>query len=159
MQRSVIYRAIRDRVKERLPWVLYIDMQKGQLRNPSDNYPIPLPALLVEMKDADTTGMLGGGQLAELEVRVHLYIDLVTDSFDTSMQEDETIGILDRWDELNAALHDFTFEAGRFTRFRELAPEYGDRFLMLQTDYKVLVKDVQPAYMKIQPPNVKVSMA
>lgn len=139
MQRSVIYRALVDRAKEALPWLHYIDLNKGQMQRMADHYPIPLPALLIELQAADTSNTSMLHQLLEINIRLLLYIELVTDSFDGAEQSD-SMALLDRSDALHNAFHGFTTDVMRLTRTRELTPEYGTRYMMLASEYKALVK-------------------
>lgn len=146
MQRSLIYKVLVDRAKEQLPYLRYIDLNKGQMQRMADNYPIPLPALLIELQAAEASNTSMLHQLLEINIRLLLYIDLVTDSFDGAEQYGETMALLDRSDALHDAFHGYTTETIRLTRTRELAPEYGLRYMMLASEYKAIVKVPASSY-------------
>lgn len=142
MRRGEIYRLLVDRAKEQLPWLKYIDMNKGQMHRMADHYPIPLPALLIELQASEASNITLLNQLLEVDVRLHLFVDLVTDSFDGAEQFDETMMLLDRSDALQDAFHGFTTDKMRLTKIRELAPEFGMRYMLQTSEYKAIVKDL-----------------
>lgn len=98
MLRSKIYKAIRDHSKSMLPYLQACDLQKGQFINPKKNYPLPLPAMLVEFQGFRFTNLLGHKQKGDGTISIYLYLDLVTDSLDGAEQENETIELLDYMD-------------------------------------------------------------
>lgn len=158
MQRSVIYKALRDRAKEKLTWLQYIDLQKGQLTRPENNYPIPLPALFFEFTNLESTNQLSTSQTTELIIRISLCLQCVTDSFDTSVTEAETVELLDKWDDVFNAYHGFYCEnITRLTRIRELPPEYNNGLITLTSEYKTVVKEsVTKATVRIAKPTITI---
>jgi len=158
MQRSVIYKALRDRAKEKLTWVQYIDLQKGQFNHPADNYPIPLPALLFEFAHLETSNQLSTLQTTELIIRISLCLQCVTDSFDTSITEIETIELLDKWDEIFNTYHGFYCEnITRLTRIRELPADYNNGLIILASEYSTVVKEsVDKATVRIAKPTITI---
>lgn len=100
MLRSKVYLQIKERLQEKLPELQFIDLQKGQFVKPQQNYPIPLPACLIEFKPVTWSNAESGTQLGKTLISVYLYLDLVTDSFDNAEQEQETIELLDQQDSI-----------------------------------------------------------
>jgi len=158
MQRSLLYTAIKNKAKESLPWVNYIDLQKGQFRRQENHYPIPLPALLIEFGNVTYANTLQGKQTGEVSINIELYLPCVTDSFDDAELETETIQLLDRWDELYHVLHALNIEQiTKLTRTRELTAEYGNGYVCLRSEFVASIVDKQPSQtIKIQRPNIQI---
>lgn len=159
MKRSDILKAIKDRVSERLPWVEYTDMDKGQLKRATEEYPVPMPALLVQMKQTPMQSVGGGSQIGSMIITLSLCMDLVTDSYDGCESETETDTILDRTDELWKAmdmLHAGTW--GNMVRTSELEPIYGLRYIAQRIEYRIAIKDIMPSRISnIASPTVRIN--
>ncbi|MCL1821934.1 MAG: hypothetical protein FWG22_03830, partial [Prolixibacteraceae bacterium] len=84
MKRSAIYKPLRDKARQSLPYLKFIDLQKGQMNTPQQNYPLPLPALLVELGDFRFSNLLEFQQKGDGTISFYLYIDLVSDSIHTA---------------------------------------------------------------------------
>lgn len=142
MLRSKIYKAIRDHSKTALPYLKARDLQKGQFINPKKNYPLPLPAMLVEFQGFRFTNLLEHKQKGDGTISIYLYLDLVTDSLEGAEQENETIELLDYMDGIYQA-----FEGLKITgmtplnRTNEAKPQYGERFIMFRVDFTTTVDD------------------
>ena len=142
--RSEIYKAIRDRLKEQLPALQFIDLQKGQFVQPAQNYPVPLPAALVNITPANWSNMEAGRQMGETTVSVSLYCDLVTDSFDGAEQEAETVAMLDMQDAVFDALEGFDGENfNPLNRTDEQAPQYGTRCVCYTINFKTVIYSIK----------------
>lgn len=114
----------------------YIDLQKGQMNKKDQNYPIPLPSCLIEFKPI-TWSNTGGGQLGSLIVSFYQYYDLVSDTFNGSETEQESLSILDYQDDLYNALEGFATDTlNPLQRVFDAKPEYRDRYIVLQTDFQ-----------------------
>ncbi len=158
MQRSFLYTAIKNKAKESLPWVNYIDLQKGQFRRQENNYPIPLPALLIEFTNVNYANTLQGKQTGDVTINIELYLPCVTDSFDNAELEDETIQLLDKWDEVYNVLHGFNCgQITKLTRTREQAADYGNGYICLRSELVASIVDKQLSQtIKIQRPNIQI---
>lgn len=158
MKRSIIYTAIKEQAQEKLQDLLYIDLQKGQFKKPESNYPIPLPALLVELKDARYTDILNLEQTGSLELSLYLYLDLVTDSFDGAKLEEETLQILDKMDEIYQIFHGLsTAGFSKLIRTREALVEYGKNYLCFRTDFTTSTRDAKDTRtLKIARPSITI---
>ncbi len=160
--RSRVYTEIRNRLLEKLPQLQYVDLQKGQFDKPQQNYPIPLPAALIEIKPKEWSNAATGNQMGETIVSIYLYHDLVTDSFNGAEQEAETIKLLDTQDDVFQALECFdSDEFQPLSRISEHEPYYGDRYVCFGTDFKTLLyAELQEAKSRLTPkprPNFKLS--
>lgn len=100
MLRSSVYKVIRDRAKCELPWLRVVDLQKGQFSHKQDNdYPLPRPALLIEIIPGKWENAEAGTQIAtEAIISLTIYTDALTDTFNGSENEDETLELLDNQD-------------------------------------------------------------
>jgi uncharacterized repeat protein (TIGR01451 family) len=50
---DILYAAIRDKIKQDLPAVKWIDLDSGQLDNPEQSYPFPFPAIFIDFPAID----------------------------------------------------------------------------------------------------------
>lgn len=140
-KRSDIYKALRDYAKSALPWVVYVDMQKGQMQRIAENYPLPLPALLIETGDFTFSNAGEFTQKGSGIISFYLYVDLVTDSFSGAENETHTINMLDRFDELYQAFEGFSIDGiTPINRVTEYRPQYGNRSILFRVDFRT-VKD------------------
>ncbi len=143
MQRSILYKSIRDIVREKLPWIQYVDLQKGQFQKPAEHYPIPLPALLVEYADTRYSNVLRSAQLGESNITLWLYLPCVTDSFDGAELEDETLQLLDKADSLYQALHGELAGGYMLTRITDYKPVFDNNTVCFRCDYAITLKDTK----------------
>ena len=161
MKRSDLYKKLRDISKSKLPDLAYVDLQKGQFKRIAENYPIPMPALLFEFSDFDFSNVLNNGQIGSATVSACLYLDLVTDSFDTCELENESLELMDRADEIFNALQGESCELfSKLIRKREAKPEYGTRYIMLRTEFTCSVKDIKKTVtVTVSKPTIEINTA
>ena len=133
--RSKVYKEVRDRLLAGMPG-LFVDLQKGQMSNKSQNYPIPLPACLIEFKQVGWSNTTGG-QLGDSLLSFHLFIDHVTDSFNGSEREEQTIALLDKLDELYETMQGCSGEYfSPLNRTTDAVVEYRDRYVYYRMDFQ-----------------------
>lgn len=126
-----------------MPILQYIDLQKGQMARKDQNYPIPVPACLIEIKPTRWSST-GGGQLGQTTVSLYLYMDSVTDTFDNAESE-SSVEILDNLDSLYETvqgLHGEYFNP--LKRVADAVVEYRDRTVCFRTDFEtVLLQSIE----------------
>lgn len=136
MKRSKIYKPLRDQAIKGMPYLQFRDLQMGQMNKPRENYPIPLPALFVEIGDVRFSNLLEHQQKGDLTISIYLYMDLVTDSFDSAELENETIELLDHMDDVFQTFEGFAVPGlTPLVRQTEYRPQYGIRFIMFRVDF------------------------
>ncbi len=134
--RSEVYKGIKNRLKSELSETHFIDLQKGQIERAPQNYPIPLPACLIELKPVSWSNTIGE-QIGDAIISLYLYIDLVTDSFDGAEAENETIEILDIQDDLYEIMQGYSSQYfNPLNRVSEAPPVYGLRYVCYRVDFK-----------------------
>jgi len=134
--RSEVYKQIRDRLLEKMSELQYVDLQKGQFTSKPQNYPIPLPACLVEFKPVQWSEATGG-QLGDSAISLYLYIDHVTDSFDGAEQEEETIQLLDNLDQLYECMQGYSGKNfSPLNRISDAVAGYGERYVCYRTNFQ-----------------------
>lgn len=157
--RSRVHKALRDLAKEKLPYLSFVDLQKGQMSNPTKNYPIPLPALLVEVGDFRFSNLLEQQQKGNGTISLYLYLDLVTDSFQGAESEEETIDMLNHFDELYETFQGFSIpDITPLVRTLEYKPQYGNRFIMFRIDFATTIdsgKEMEQPMVELSPPKFK----
>lgn len=142
-----------------MPELMFRDLQKGQFLQPRENYPLPLPALLVEFQGFRFSNMAEQTQIGDGTISLYLYLDLVTDSFDGAEQEDETIELLDYMDTVYQAFEGFGIEGmSPMNRTNESKPQYGERFIAFRVDFSTSV-DEQKIYNQITAPTPEPALA
>ena len=134
--RSKVYKQVRDRLLEKMPDLQYVDLQKGQFNNKPQNYPIPLPACLVEFRPVQWSKSTGG-QLGDGIISFYLYIEHVTDSFNGAEQEEETINLLDKLDELYECMQGYSGENfNPLNRKSDAIAGYSEGYVCYRTDFQ-----------------------
>ena len=137
--RSEIYKELKAEIKSKFPELQFIDMQKRQFEKADQNYPIPLPACLIEFKPVSWSNTIGE-QIGDAIICLHLYVDLVTDSFDDSESENDTINILDNQDALHDRLNGFSgTHFAPLSRSYDNTAQYGNRFICFPVDFKTVI--------------------
>ena len=100
MKLKDIYLRIEETALEKMPRLQYVDLQKKQFERDTENYPIPMPTLLVEFGDATFTGLAKHRQIGLSSVSIYFYQKIVTDTFDNAELRKETITLLDSKDDI-----------------------------------------------------------
>jgi hypothetical protein len=137
--RSEIYKDIKEALSE-IQELEYIDLQKGQMARSTQNYPLPLPAALVEFKPVAWSNT-GDQQLGELVISVYLYVDLVTDSFVGSEAETETFELLDMQDTIAEKIQNLSGDYfSPLQRVADAIHEYGIRYMCFRVDFKTEIQ-------------------
>lgn len=136
MKRSQIYKPLKDQALIGMPYLIFRDLQKGQMVRAKDNYPIPLPALLIDIGDVRFSNLSEHQQKGDCVISIYLYMDLVTDSFDDAEMENETIELLDHMDDIFQTFEGFSIPGlTPLVRQIEYKPQYGTRFIMYRVDF------------------------
>jgi hypothetical protein len=157
--RSEVYKEIRARLLTGIANLQYVDLQKGQMSNKAQNYPIPLPAVLVEFGQVSWSNSTGG-QLGDSVISAYLYIDHVTDSFDGAELENETISLLDGIDEVHKILQGlWGTNFSPLSRISDYIVEWRDRYLCMRTDFRTtLFCENQSSNQKHKIENIKINI-
>jgi hypothetical protein len=144
MKRSVIYKAIRNKAKLELGSLKFIDLQKGQMNNQRQNYPVPLPALFIEIGNFSFTNQLHNAQKGAGTISFYLYVNNNADSFSGAENEDHSIELLDDFDTLFETFQDMAIEnCTPLIRTNEFKPQYGKGYIMFQVDFTTVIDDAK----------------
>ena len=142
MKRSDIYKSLRDLAKTELEYLKFVDLQKGQMQAQKQNYPVPLPALFIELGDFRFSNLGESAQLGDGLVSVYLYVDSGYDTFNGSEREDESLSILDKFDDIYQTFEGFKIDnATPLNRLTEYKPQYGDKYILFRVDFTTVVDD------------------
>lgn len=127
-----------------MPAGLYIDLDKGQLQQKKENYPFPLPAVLVKFGAIRWSSASEGLRLGDLTFTFTLIDNLVTDSFEGAESENETIELLDLQDDLFQALEEFsTTDMQPLTRESEGETKTDIRAIIFTSTYKTTIQQTK----------------
>jgi hypothetical protein len=141
MKRSQIYKPLRNLAKQQLPFLKVVDLQKGQMLAQAENYPFPLPMLLIEINSIRWTSATEGEQLGDLRITTYLYVSNVADSFTGAEGEDASIELLDKSDDVFQTFEGFSADVFNPLIRENEATQYGKGWLCFKTDFKALVTD------------------
>ena len=149
------YTNIRDRLLETMS-PMVVDLEKGQFSQIQDNYPLPLPCILVDFEEiywSDTTGE----QIGEGEVSVYHYVDAVNDTINGAELSNETISLLSEFDNMYKALHGFESDVCKLKRKRTKVNKFNSGLLCLQTTFDIVIyqEPVGEPVQKISKPKVE----
>src|ERR1035437_163183 len=142
MKRSDIYKALRDLAKTELEYLKFVDLQKGQMQTQKQNYPVPLPALLIELGDFRFSNLGESAQIGDGIVSAYLYVDSGSDTFKGSERENESLAILDKFDDIYQTFEGFKIDkVTPLNRLTEYKPQYGDKYILFRVDFTTVVDD------------------
>lgn len=131
-----IYRAVSAYAGAQMPWLAYIDLQKGQFRRPAQAYPIPMPALLVEFRSLSYGHLVQGKQLVSMQIRLSLYLQLLTDTHQGALMQEESLMMLSRIEELKQHFDGLVIHRScMLLNQADLQPEFGMDYLAYHSDY------------------------
>lgn len=140
--------------------IAYIDLQKQQFKKQDPEHPIPLPALLIEMRDGSFENISHLCQTGKKTISIYRYDELVNDSFDGAESENATIELLDKQDELFQAFQGESCDLfSGMIRVSESIHEYGNGYICFKTDFTVSVSDEKIIVkQKVQSNTIKVKI-
>ena len=159
MKRKDIYKALRDLAKTKLEYLKFVDLQKGQMQFPKQNYPVPLPALLIEISDVRFSNLSEFNQLGDGIISFYLYVDSGYDTFKGATREDASLDILDKFDDLYQTFEGFPVaNLTPLNRSNEYKPQYGEKFILFRVDFTTSVDDQKVIERKtVAKPDVEVT--
>ena len=140
MKRSTLYKALRGHSAQLDYKKLYVDLQKGQMDRPKKNYPIPLPALFIELGDFRFKPLLEESQKGSGTITLYLYQDIVSDTFKGAERENQTTDLLDHFDDLYQTFEGFSIDGiTPLVRETEYKPQYGERYILFKIDFSTSI--------------------
>lgn len=147
-KRSDIYKALRDHAKAGLTNLKFLDLQKGQFQDIKKNYPVPLPALLIELSDYRYSNAGEFLQKGDGIISIYLYQNNFADSFLGAERESESISLLDNFDDIYQVFEGFAIDGiTPLNRVVEYKPQYGLKWIMFRVDFRS-VREEQKAIEK-----------
>ena len=87
MSRQEVYIRLRDRLKELIPQLTLVDVQRRQVERGSQTYPVRLPAAYLSFSPINWTSD-GVQQYGETALIVDVYLDNNGDTFDDAERND-----------------------------------------------------------------------
>lgn len=140
--RKELYTTVRDRIRAEMPWVRWVDLQKGQMDAPAKNYPLPLPCALVEIKPVTWEYYTENAQLGHAIIAIWLYLDHSGDSVKGAETEDQSLELMDRMDEVFQILTDLSgVSFKRLVRSSDQVVSYKPRMVIFRCDFLTTLVD------------------
>jgi len=140
--RKELYTALRDRIKAAMPWVRWIDLQKGQADAPSKTFPLPLPCVLIEIKPVTWETYSDNSQLGQATVSLTLIQDHSGNTVHGADSETESLKMLDRMDDVFQAIQDLSGNHfKRLVRMGDEVTRYKLRTVESRTDFTTTLVD------------------
>lgn len=157
MLRRRIYQALSKRLRDHLPQLNYIDLQKRQMAQAraSESYPIPLPACLIEFRTVNWSGT-GGGQIGATTVSLHLYTHHLEDTFEGNEGNPASLDDLDLIDEVYEAVQGFaTDDMGPMNRTMDLIETFQQGYAAYRVDFETILFQPEAQGRMVPKPNVE----
>lgn len=128
------YRKIARSIREQIPEILWIDRDKGQLKNPDDFHTIIVPGLLLGFGNVAWTGLSQGSQQGSSTMRASLVFHLPASTY---QPEDPTDPFREYNDSgtLFDALHDTLTCIPEIGERRASGELFTDQYYVLWSDY------------------------
>ena len=139
-----------------MTWVKAVDLQKGQFDLQKENYPLPLPCALVEIKPTTWENLLGRRQEGKTVISVYLYLVNVGDTVKGSSSETESLQMLDCFEEVFKNVTDLAAPSfQRMVRIWDGIIKYNDDYVCYRTDFQtVLYEQIGPKTAPLPPAHI-----
>ncbi len=109
--RTNLLAAILDRIEAKVPAIIWIDKDWGQLEIPAESYPLQFPCALVSFPDIPWNQLKGGYYDGVVTVNVRVAIDMYNDTYTvgnvTAPDRATALSRMNIVDDLNAGLSGF----------------------------------------------------
>ena len=102
--RELIYHALANKLREINP-LKWIDWENGQLSQPTEQYPISFPCVLIAFGDFSYEDLPDRAQEGEVAIYLDLYLRRAGDVQGTSPKKEKNLEQLSLLGEISAALH------------------------------------------------------
>lgn len=79
--KAELLQSIKNKISESLLEIAFVDLYRNQDRLAQENYPFPLPAVLVEFAGIDWSNQDAGHQMGDCSIRLHLMVLDYRDTF------------------------------------------------------------------------------
>ena len=140
--RRELYTTVRDRIRAEMPWVRWIDLQKGQMDIPAKTYPLPLPCALVDIKQVTWDSYTDLSQLGQTIIAIWLYLDHSGDSLKDTEMEEQSLELMDRMDDVYQKLGDLSGQSfKRLVRSSDQVVSYKPRMVVFRCDFSTTLID------------------
>ncbi len=154
--RRDIYESVKRRLAKELPWLEVIDLDKGQVGRGGQNYPVSLPAAYVKLGRIDWESRTGI-QEGDMTLSVSLVLEHVQDTYDGAEAEKEALEELDYEEELYGVLEGYSgAKHGGLNRRASLPPEWGDRWVKLESEWRCHVVQSKPRAKEAEPLTLRI---
>ena len=143
---ETIYSEISDRIKAKLPEVLWNDLFNNQFESmessENNEYAIPLPAILIEVGDIEWKTKAKQLQEGKCIIRVHIGQELYTDTYQGSAQRTASLNVLAFRKKVHSVLQGFSgTEFGPLDRKRTLPDTNYKALHVYIEEYECLIID------------------
>ena len=156
MSKRSAYEAVRDKIALSMTWVKAIDLQKGQFDREEENYPLPLPCALIEIKPTTWENLLKRRQEGRTVISVYLYLVNVGDTVKGSSSETDSLAMLDKFEEVFKNLTDLAAPSfQRLVRIWDGIIKYHANYVCYRTDFQtVLYEQIEPKTAPLPPAHI-----
>lgn len=126
----------------------WIDIDQGQIDTPDNQYPIDLPAALIDVGDIEFENVGNDTQVGDCTIRIRIALDVPenlnhitpADSFQNGLDRfGLVVDVYDLIENLNITSENFT----RFTRRRQYAEKRDDRLKVVVLEFNTSIWDVR----------------
>jgi hypothetical protein len=145
-----LFQQVCDRLKIKVPELMWIDWDAGQLETPETSYPVQFPCALVDFVSAEAENSTYGNQRLDIIIRVRLAMDIYEGyhiaAGTTSPDRATAVSKLLLVKKVHAALHGFTGSTfSRLVRTRFFTEQRDDILKVISQDYACALNDSSAA--------------
>jgi len=159
--RRQVYEAVRDKISQTMSWVKWIDLQKGQFNNLKEDYPLPLPCILVEISHIMWETFAQNRQMGKTIISVYIFNQVIGETLKNSEQESTSLKALDKIDEVFQKLSDLAVANlfKRLVRVSDHVVSYLPGVIVHRMDFQTTLFDqIWPQTAPIPPANITVEL-
>jgi hypothetical protein len=149
---KTVYKALLERIRIKVPQIRWIDLDRGQLTFPKENYTIDFPAVLISFGQTDWGSIGEGVRQGDCPVTIRIAFPLYYDTNNHTADyiRDQGLDQMSIVDDVDQALDGFSAENFNQLQLLHSYQEEGQEgFLVFNYTYMILVSKV-PESDKIQ---------
>lgn len=100
-----LYTEIAQRITEHAPEVKWVDLWHNQISFMEEEHPFGTPAVFLDFRILNVTGMGGQNQQLEAQVGMYVFYETFLDTFDGAYNQDDALVYLDLLTQLQERFH------------------------------------------------------
>ncbi len=104
---DILYKSILTQITNKVPEILWIDEECGQLEFPEKEYPVQFPCILIDIQSIDWTTLGMGTQTGNTLIRLRVCFDIYEDTHKDAPDMDTALTRLKLLNKIHKNIHTF----------------------------------------------------